>query len=394
MIAVSTRRGQDWIAAAGLAMAALLALGPLELRDAGLQVAGLLVSLPELLSALTVAVALVAVLLSHEPSSDAAQRRARLWVPVVLGAWALVALGSAAWAPADRMHVVKYGLRAAGGVALAIAAFWLAPHPVFRRRFAAGLLASLAILSVLGLLERGLGRGFEPFLKLFRDEPTWMLGEQRLSTVFSHANTCAAFLELTAPLLVVAAAARGQRPYRRALLLGWLFLVAVLLSLTYSRAGLVAGMVGAGLLAYSARRQRDRRALVVVALGYAAAVGAAYVANPDLRARIGLTERSYRATYRARTPCLGHAGERVDVLGTVRSVSVSGQLPPPPGPRPAARSTMTEPGFMDLTMSSVTSTGAGRPGISAVLITMSACATRLATSTFCRSSQLCGIGRA
>ena len=55
---------------------------------------------------------------------------------------------------------------------------------------------------------------------------------------------------------------------------------------------------------------------------------------------------------------------------------------------------MTEPGFMDLTMSSVTSTGAGRPGISAVLITMSACATRLATSTFCRSSQLCGIGRA
>lgn len=319
MIAVSPRRGQDWIAASGLAMGALVALGPLELRDAGLQVAGLLVSLPELLSALAVCAALVAVLLSRTPASTASQRRTRLAVTAVLGAWALVALASAAWAPADRTHVVKYGLRAAGGVSLAIAAYWLAPHAVFRRRFTAGLLVSLGILTVLGLLERGFGRSFEPFLRLFRDEPTWMLGEQRLSTVFSHANTCAAFLELTAPMLVVAAAARGQRPYRRVLLLGWLLLVAVLLSLTYSRAGLVAGMVGAGLLAYSARRQRDRRALVVVALGYAAAVGTAYVANPDMRARIGLTERSYRATYRARTPCMGHAGERAQVQVTVRN---------------------------------------------------------------------------
>ena len=32
---------------------------------------------------------------------------------------------------------------------------------------------------------------------------------------------------------------------------------------------------------------------------------------------------------------------------------------------------MTEPGRMDFTMSSVTSTGAGRPGMSAVVITMS-----------------------
>lgn len=49
---------------------------------------------------------------------------------------------------------------------------------------------------------------------------------------------------------------------------------------------------------------------------------------------------------------------------------------------------------MALTMSSVTSTGAARPGISAVVMTTSACATRLATSSFCRSSQLGGIGRA
>ena len=41
-----------------------------------------------------------------------------------------------------------------------------------------------------------------------------------------------------------------------------------------------------------------------------------------------------------------------------------------------------------------TSFGAGRPGMRAVEITTSACATRLATSTFWRSSQLGGIGRA
>ena len=77
-------------------------------------------------------------------------------------------------------------------------------------------------------------------------------------------------------------------------------------------------------------------------------------------------------------------------LTTVLPGSVSGQLPP----CGAARSTMTEPAFMACTISGVTSTGAGRPGMSAVVMTTSACATRLATSTFCRSSQLAGMGRA
>jgi hypothetical protein len=81
-------------------------------------------------------------------------------------------------------------------------------------------------------------------------------------------------------------------------------------------------------------------------------------------------------------------------LTTVLSASVSGQLPPPLGPLPAAMSTITEPGFMLATMSSVISVGAARPGISAVEITTSAWATRLATSTFWRSSQLGGIGLA
>ncbi len=54
-------------------------------------------------------------------------------------------------------------------------------------------------------------------------------------------------------------------------------------------------------------------------------------------------------------------------VSTFSSFTVISQLPP----RSAARSTMTEPGFMAFTMSAVHSTGASRPGISAVVMTMS-----------------------
>ena len=44
---------------------------------------------------------------------------------------------------------------------------------------------------------------------------------------------------------------------------------------------------------------------------------------------------------------------------------------------------MTEPGFMDSTMAAEISLGAGRPGISAVVMTMSCLAMWLATSSAC-----------
>ena len=57
-------------------------------------------------------------------------------------------------------------------------------------------------------------------------------------------------------------------------------------------------------------------------------------------------------------------------------------------------STITEPGFMRLTISSVISTGALRPGISAVVMTMSACGDALADLAAWRSHPVGGIGRA
>ncbi len=52
---------------------------------------------------------------------------------------------------------------------------------------------------------------------------------------------------------------------------------------------------------------------------------------------------------------------------TVSPGSVSSQLPPDS----PARSTITDPGFIPRTASSVTSFGAGRPGTSAVVMTTS-----------------------
>ena len=70
------------------------------------------------------------------------------------------------------------------------------------------------------------------------------------------------------------------------------------------------------------------------------------------------------------------------------SFTVSAQLPP----RSAARSTITEPGFIAATMSSVHSSGAGRFGISAVVITISTAgaSSRNFSSCFSRNSGLEG----
>ena len=69
---------------------------------------------------------------------------------------------------------------------------------------------------------------------------------------------------------------------------------------------------------------------------------------------------------------------------TTSSGSVSSQLPP----ASAARSTITEPGRMPATVSSVTRRGAGRPGTSAVVMTTSKSFVFSASSSCCRCGSL------
>ncbi len=309
---------RDLPAVFGLALAALLALGPLELRDS-VPLGPLHLTTTELLAALAAALGLLATVDHARQHPLRPALRELKWPLLALAAWAAVHMASALWASGDRGHVAKAALRIAGQVTLAaLAAFW-ARHDRFRQRALAGALAGLAIITLLGVIERFLGRGAEFLLVQFRDEPTWMLGEQRLSTVFYHANTCAAYLEITTPLLLVAAAAPAQKRWTRVGFLLWAAVVAVLLSLTYSRAGLLAGMAGALTLAWAARWQEQPGLWRAIAVGYALLVLGAYAANPDMRARIGLDERSYRPQYRWLQGCVGHPGDRLQVPLEIRN---------------------------------------------------------------------------
>ena len=316
---------------AALAMAAVLAFGPWEFRD-GLPLGGLNVSLTEILAALAAALGVLAVFLQrHDPEFQAHFRRSRP-VLAVLGAWALLHFASLTWAPPDHGEpaplgmLFKVSLRATGMMVLAGVACLLSFRVAFQRMMLGGLLLGLALLTGLGLAERRLGRELELFLRLFRDEPTWMLGEQRLALVFYHANTAAAYFELAAPALLVLAVSQWHRRWLRIPLLLWLATVAVLLSLTYSRAGFGAAVVGALLLAVAARQlaPKQRFWLRVLSVAYAATVVLAYALNPDMRARIGLTERSYQARYTFEQACIGHPGERVAVPVAVKN---SGEWP-------------------------------------------------------------------
>jgi hypothetical protein len=322
MSALNSSTSAAWVRAAGLAVAGVVAFGPLESRYGTVKLAGLNTTLPEILSAFALLMAVLAWWRARsdgsEPTVDTGDRLRR-WAPVALLLWMTMHVASAAWATAGAGDVLKSGLRVAGSVSLALATWALARHEAFRLRVFAGVLVGLAILTVVGSAERLLGRDMEWLLLLFRDEPTWMLGEQRLTMVFYHANIAAAYLELTAPFLLVAVAAHWQRRWVRVGGSLWLAVVAILLSLTYSRAGLLAAVAGSGGLVWMGWRAASGRKLFWVAGIYALLVVFAYAVNPDMRARIGLSPRSYQASYRFLAPCAGHPGDAFTARVRVRN---------------------------------------------------------------------------
>src|SRR5215469_13932509 len=72
-----------------------------------------------------------------------------------------------------------------------------------------------------------------------------------------------------------------------------------------------------------------------------------------------------------------------DDLHAILSVTASALTPSTLPPRSTARSTTTEPGRIEATISLLTRRGAGRPGMSAVVITMSCFLMCSATSAAC-----------
>lgn len=306
----------------GLALAGLLVVGPFELRQ-GIAVGPVTLTSTELVAALAAAVGCLCTLQALRLRVLVlAELWPLRWPVVALLTWSAVHLASTTWAEPPQGEVFKAGLRIAGQMGLAVLTLIWAQQPQFVQRVKLGLLASLAVVTLLGSLERGLGRAFEPVLLQFRDEPTWMLGEQRLSTVFYHANTCAAFLELTAPVLLVATVLASG--WRRWVLGAWAATVALLLSVTYSRAGFLAAAAGSLVLvafgrSAAARPLPQRKTLQWLAGSWALIVVAAYALNPDMRARIGLDERSYRPVYEFDRGCAGHPGDAARVVVRIRN---------------------------------------------------------------------------
>ncbi len=308
---------QRRLQAAAWSMAAVVGLGPLELRHATVRIAGLTVSSVELLASVAILCGAMAVWGLRREGHLA--RRLTHPLMIALAAWAALHLASALWSN-DPLYSLKFGLRVTGGVALAVTCSALGHLGRFRRIVTFGLLAGLAMITALAIAERGLGRTFEPVLQLFRDEPTWMLGEPRLSTVFYHANTLAAYLELALPFLLVAPWLTGLPPQRRWALLLWTAAGGAMLSLTYSRAGLLAGVLASLVLAATARRTRTEPRLARAAFVFAGLLSIAFLANPDMRARLGMGKREYRVRYEFGGPCEGPAAGEVQVPLTLTNV--------------------------------------------------------------------------
>ncbi len=323
----TTRRdhtGPRWLLqAAGLSMMLLCILGPLELRVATLMAAGFKTSAAELLAAITVTLGFAAIAARVRSVGDLRRTLLRP-APLVFALWAAIHLTSCLWTTGEPMMTLKFGLRVSGGAALAIVACLLGQEPSFRRRLRLGLLLGLGAMTIIALLERTLGRQMEGFLRLFRNEPTWMLGEQRLSATFYHANTLAAYLELTLPFVLLLAAANSVSRAQMAMRWTWLVACGAMLSLTYSRAGLLAGILAALVLWLAARRTPTRTTLARTAAIFAVGITLAYAANPDMRARFGLEERTYKVSYSYFAECLGHVG---DTLTVPMRISNVGQWP-------------------------------------------------------------------
>ena len=157
--------------AAGLAMGALLALGPLELREAWFPIGPLRITTAEALAVFAVMVAASGLALAQRHDRGLYERvRRRLAQPValLLLAFGLWAVASGLWASTAPIDAFKAGARVLGGVSLGLLCVGLGGEAAFRRRAIVGLLTGLGVVTLLGLGERAFGHEFEPLLRWFR----------------------------------------------------------------------------------------------------------------------------------------------------------------------------------------------------------------------------------
>ena len=200
---------------------------------------------------------------------------------------ALVLVASAALAQPNRLEALASLERPASGALLAWAVYDLSRSQrrwyVLIRAVALGGLA----IAVVGLAEASGLPGVRDWLAAMHDGSIPIGDVPRIASTLSHPNEAAMLLELSLPLLV--AWAWTARPsWRLPLTLGVLANV-VAMVLTFSRAGIVAGLAGLAVLAGVCLARGERRRLLplgLAVLAVPAALLCAAMTSPGLDHRL------------------------------------------------------------------------------------------------------------
>lgn len=186
-----------------------------------------------------------------------------IWLPVLF--LSLAAL-SALLAPAHRLDALKFVTRSAMGLAV----FWMLIHTVRSYAFLVALLWALVlgagVSGLVGLAEAaGPADPWSPLLELFKEAPTRVGGELRVSGSFQYATIAAMFFEMTVPL-ALALAATAQTNLRRWVALAIALLGTANIVLTSTRAGILTLFCVLLIMLVLAWRQPRFRPLVPPAL--------------------------------------------------------------------------------------------------------------------------------
>jgi O-antigen ligase len=208
-------------------------------------------------------------------------------VGVPLAAWLLVLLLSAALASTNRGEALATLERPAAGALLAWSTYALCASRwrwlLLARAVAVGGLA----IAIVGLAEASGVPTILAWLASLHDGQIPIGDVPRIASTLSHPNVAAILLELSLPLLI-AWIWTAARPWRALLALGALGNLLAMV-LTFSRAGIVAGLVALAVMAGVSVAHGERRRLLTlgfVALGVPAVLICAALTAPGLDRRL------------------------------------------------------------------------------------------------------------
>jgi hypothetical protein len=273
---------------------------------------------------------LIAVVLGLWAAALLSERRwprtppAWVWVPLLL--WLGVMTLSTVAAPAARWNAGLFLARSGAGVALGWAAFDLITERAHTRRALAALAGAGLLVGVSGLAEATQAPVVLQVLSGFKVAPTQVGDLLRVSGVLGYATITAVVLELTL-LVTFALLLTAKQARERALWGGMMLVMVACLTLTLSRAGVLATVAGAATFAGVGALRGERRLMLgagAFAALTAAAVGVLFVLNPTtlLRLQTETEQGWYQVSKTAPASTDARPGETVTVAVAVQNEGV------------------------------------------------------------------------